>query len=248
MNKYNIIDIASPELPMPGPDGKPQRSLPIISALDRNRAIGEAMRRWPSHNLLEAFYNNLEVNINGLIPEQQRKVNNPFVVMYGPEEEEEYIIDALQLAGYLVHGRNPDVIAGEATDLSVVMYFICDAIKTLKPLIITGIHYSKLCDDFDKLTSIERLLVINTSKQLDCYAEKTDLIGLVFVNHIKYIMDMVEGKDVYPLRFNVPASPTLSLRSSQTWHALFESSCEQTLSREDIKGFQSISIIIRNQS
>jgi len=230
-----------------GPDGETQTSLPIPSVLDRSKAVAELLRRFPSPNLREAFYSALEININGLLPKEYRRVNRPMSLVNCPADEEEYAIDALQLAGYLIHGVNPDVIHGNATKLSVIMYLLCDAIKNKKPLIITGLQMYAIFEEYDGLKSIEKQKVINVSEMEEPYTEDDRMNRLVFIKHINTLLDLLEGRDVSKIEIRVPIKPTLLIQSSESWASWFESPREQSLSPTDADGFQGLFFLMTNQ-
>lgn len=101
---YTLIDLASENQHIPGPDGQRITEYRIPSVLTREQCVNKFHRGCPSKSLLTIFYACLEAIAKPLIP------GSPPVRKLGvfPGRDSgmvEWAVECAQLAGELVHGE-----------------------------------------------------------------------------------------------------------------------------------------------
>jgi hypothetical protein len=243
---YKKIDLASAEMPVPGPKGELLTSLPILTVLEQHQCMYLLRANFPLKGLQPSFYAVLNSMVKGVSSEERERPNAMIILKMAKSCPLEEGIGAIQLASKLIHGEEADVVFRSGTSYAATLALICDAARAGRPIILVGYEIEKLSKTYDStMDPLGKVLIADALADKKRVIDEQPMKDFIFVHLLSRICDVLEGKEKGGFSFQVPARPDLGVSTDrvESLHALFENPREEVFDHIQIPSWTLLAFV-----
>ncbi len=190
-HNYNIVNLASPELPVRAPDGVKLTEFLIPSVLTQDQCLGKFLRGLPGPTLLPVFFASLKATAYPLMLGME-KTKPAALFQTANAADADWAVECVQLAGELVHGEPAKALYFPGTPYEVALAAVFEAALNGRPLVFQGFDFLGALDKFERTRQPDIQKLKADSAKISFGAP--DYADGVFACHLASVFDLVEGK------------------------------------------------------